>query len=144
MTIRRLTVSDAENVQKIEQACFSLPWSLTSITHAFEAGWLFFGAFQGDEMMGFVGANEIGGEFFLGNLAVLPDFRRLGAGRALMEAMLAHAAAERFSFVTLEVRSQNTAAITLYESLLFQRQGLRPRFYEHPQDDAILMTRFFS
>ena len=45
-----------------------------------------------------------------------------------------------FSFLTLEVRVGNTAAIALYESLGFENLGRRPRFYSNPTEDAYIMT----
>ena len=48
------------------------------------------------------------------------------------------------SFLTLEVRKSNAAAIALYEKHGFQRAGLRPGYYQHPREDAVIMTRKFE
>jgi ribosomal-protein-alanine N-acetyltransferase len=41
----------------------------------------------------------------------------------------------------LEVRTSNTSAITLYESIGFNEMGLRPGYYpaQHGREDALLM-----
>jgi GNAT superfamily N-acetyltransferase len=58
-----------------------------------------------------------GGRAWIGGLGVVPEARRSGVGRALMEAVLEQAP----PVVTLEVLEQNEPAIRLYESLGFER-----------------------
>lgn len=41
--------------------------------------------------------------------------------------------------LTLEVRSSNEAALRLYESLGFIREGIRKDFYSKPKEDAVIM-----
>ena len=50
---------------------------------------------------------------------------------------------ENMAFLTLEVRKSNAPAIALYEKFGFQRAGLRPGYYQHPREDAVIMTREF-
>ena len=42
---------------------------------------------------------------------------------------------------TLEVRVSNAAAIHVYEKNGFVNEGIRPRFYEKPVEDAMIMWR---
>ena len=46
-------------------------------------------------------------------------------------------------FITLEVRKSNLPAIKLYEKAGFENMGIRPRFYTEPEEDAVIMTRYF-
>ena len=46
-------------------------------------------------------------------------------------------------FITLEVRQSNTPAINLYQSFGFEPVGKRPKFYSHPTEDALLLTKYF-
>jgi len=69
------------------------------------------------------------------NLAVAPDCRRKGAGRALVEAFLA----EKQGDVFLEVRESNTTAREFYNSLEFQVVSRRDGYYHHPPEAAIVM-----
>ena len=48
------------------------------------------------------------------------------------------------SFVSLEVRESNSAAISLYEKMNYKREGLRKNFYRDPQENAIIMTKRFE
>ncbi len=61
--------------------------------------------------------------FFIGNLAVHPDYRRRGIGRALMEAALETVESLAWGWIGLEVRAENVAARRLYESLGFRVVG---------------------
>lgn len=61
--------------------------------------------------------------FFIGNLAVHPDYRRRGIGRALMETALETVEGLRWGWIGLEVREENVAARRLYESLNFRSVG---------------------
>ena len=72
------------------------------------------------------------------NVATMPDLRRRGVGRALVNALLGYAREENFRRVTLEVRESNAPAIALYESLGFTPCGLRKNFYTQPSENAII------
>ena len=61
-----------------------------------------------------------------------------------MRALLCEADRRSLSFVTLEVREHNEAAIKLYEKWGFRPVGKRKNYYERPAEDAILMTTFLK
>ena len=44
----------------------------------------------------------------------------------------------------LEVRASNYDAIALYGSRGFRSVGRRKNYYEHPKEDAIIMTKEFA
>ncbi|GAT62478.1 GNAT family N-acetyltransferase [Paludibacter jiangxiensis] len=62
------------------------------------------------------------------DLIVLPEFRGLGVGRKLMEAIEIRARGKGCSRITLEVRHDNVKAQTLYVSLDFQEAD-PPMYY---------------
>ena len=82
-------------------------------------------------------------EGYIDNVAVAPDARRHGVASALLDVFCRFGAAN-LAFLTLEVRRSNTAAIALYEKFGFQMAGLRPGYYQHPREDAVIMTREFE
>jgi ribosomal protein S18 acetylase RimI-like enzyme len=57
----------------------------------------------------------------LAGMALLPEARRRGVGRALVEQLLAEATARGDRAYVLEVIEQNVAAVKLYEAARFQR-----------------------
>lgn len=81
-------------------------------------------------------------EGYLSNIAVSPEHRRQGIAEALLKALLVRASARKLSFVTLEVRAGNIPAQTLYRKLGFTEVGVRRGYYEHPKEDAVLMTLY--
>lgn len=142
-TVRRAGAGDVQAIARIEQSCFSAPWSEALILAGLQKeNDLFYIAECGGEAAGYIGLNRVLDESYLYNLAVLPQYRRRGIG----EALLRHACSEMFgtgaSFVSLEVRRSNRAAIALYEKLGFQRAGERKDFYSAPTEDAVIMTAF--
>jgi ribosomal protein S18 acetylase RimI-like enzyme len=74
---------------------------------------------------------------------VARDYRRRGAGRALMEAAEAWARSTGISKIELHVFPHNAPAIALYEKLGYEREGLRRKHYRRGGElvDAILMAK---
>lgn len=62
-------------------------------------------------------------------MAVLPEFRGRGGGRALLEAALEHARASEAHKLELEVWPDNGPAIGLYASAGFEVEGVRRSHY---------------
>jgi [ribosomal protein S18]-alanine N-acetyltransferase len=72
-------------------------------------------------------------------VAVAPDVRRLGLGRALTTALVDEARQRGAHDVFLEVRADNAGAQRLYAELGFEEIGIRPRYYQPDDVDAIVM-----
>ena len=70
------------------------------------------------------------GEFYLDSVGVLPEFRGLGVGRALLDALAEKAFAEGHERVGLIVDFDNPQAEKLYASLGFERVGTK-LFFGH-------------
>ena len=79
-------------------------------------------------------------------LAVDPDVRRQGIGRACLEAFEAEAARRGAAVLHLEVAETNVPAIALYLSAGWERSGQRKAYYATPDGrvDAVLMTKRLS
>ena len=96
-------------------------------------------------VVGIAGAHEttVGGVLSLG-IALLPEARGRGHGRALVEAVVAHAIDTGAHKVELEVWPDNERAIRLYESLGFTVEGVRRNHYRRRDGtlrSAVLMAR---
>ncbi|HIR53947.1 MAG TPA: ribosomal protein S18-alanine N-acetyltransferase [Candidatus Onthovicinus excrementipullorum] len=140
--IRRALPGDAEEIERIEQACFSAPWSLESIRAGFQNETdLFYIAEADGTTTGYLGLSRVLDECYLYNLAVHPRYRRRGIARQLLGRACEEMFASGASFVSLEVRTSNAAAIALYSGMGFRRAGERKNFYSSPQEDAVIMTR---
>lgn len=136
--IKCATLDDVADIKKIEDECFSVPWSEKSIIESLKNPCShFYLAKVNDEAAGYIGIQIFSGEGYVTNVAVLPEFRRKGIAKALITKALEN----EMEFLTLEVRESNAPAIRLYTSLGFEEVGKRPRFYSQPIEDAILMTK---
>ena len=125
----------------LEATCFSDPWSENALREELTNPCArFLVALVDNEVAGYLGCHHVAGEGFVTNIAVFPAHRRQGVAKALINA----AVSQPISRLSLEVRASNQAAITLYRSLGFTEDGIRPRFYAHPTEDAILFSRSCS
>ena len=72
-------------------------------------------------------------------VTVTEDLRRQGIGRRMLLALLDEAAERGAEEVFLEVRVDNVSAQELYRSLGFVPVGVRPRYYQPDDVDALVM-----
>ena len=145
MKIRLMESRDVEAVECLEKQCFSDPWSGKLLLEGLNSKWdTFWVAVLDDTVIGYSNLRVLSDEGELEPIAVGADHTRLGIGSRLMEAMEDFAAQNQVKAVTLEVRSQNTAALKLYKSYGFEEAGVRRRYYHDPEDDAVIMWQYRS
>ena len=129
--IRPMERADLEICGQIEQSAGD-PWSLAQLTEELEnqqaggASRLFVAQLPGQPVY---------------TLTVSPTARRIGAGSALLRESMEALRGEGAETAFLEVRASNAGAIALYEQAGFVADGRRPRFYQNPTEDAVLMHR---
>ncbi len=144
MTVIPMQQSHIRAVAALEQACFSEPWSAAALAEELDNPHaVFLVAMEGDSLLGYVGMHHLVDEGFVTNVAVAPAARRRGVARSLLAALAAYGAQHRLYRITLEVRVGNVAARTLYESEGYKLDGVRPKFYSHPTEDAAIYSLYF-
>lgn len=148
--IREMRREDLEEVTALEAACFSLPWKyrdfeevLTNPDRCYlvaEADCVT--ADTPDRILGGCMLTHIAGEGDISNVAVYERYRNNGIAASVLSALL-RLGEERYGITayTLEVRSRNIPARRLYEKNGFVSRGVRPGFYQKPEDDAVIMWR---
>jgi ribosomal-protein-alanine N-acetyltransferase len=75
---------------------------------------------------------------------VLPDCRRRGIGKALLEEAMRALYREGAHRIHLEVEDRNVAAIALYNGMEFRESGRRAGYYTQGRDSpagALVMLR---
>ena len=92
------------------------------------------------EVAGFLVAGLLPPQAELETIAVAAKGQRSGVGSLLFAAMAEELKSEQVTEVILEVRASNRPALAFYRSLGFLETGRRPRYYVHPQEDAVLLT----
>ena len=144
--IRPIREEDVSAIHEIETLCFAMPWSEESILHDVKenpvARWLVMDDGEG-RVIAYAGMWFVLDEAHVCNIAVHPDFRRRGCGRAVMAALIELAQENSMSLMELEVRRSNIAAQNLYHSFGFIDVGWRKRYYEDNKEDALLMFKEF-
>lgn len=74
-------------------------------------------------------------------LAVHPDYHRQGLGQALLWKLLHSAQCRGLERATLEVKTSNLPAISLYKKFGFQAVGVRKGYYPDTGEDALILWR---
>lgn len=143
--IKKCDTGDLAALFKIENECFSVPWSENALFEALQnEKYIFLSAVSDEKTVGYIGAFCVLDEVYITNIGVLMDFRKHGIGEELMRELLKEARRHSAAFVTLEVRVGNVPAVSLYEKLGFVPSGRRKDFYEKPKEDAYIYTYFFG
>lgn len=149
MTIRidPMSVADAERCAELEQVLFPEddPWTVHAFRSELAGGYnRYFTARTAEGLVGYAGIALLGNdsepEAEIHTIGVDPACQRRGIGETLLKALLDEAG-KRGGPVFLEVRTDNAAAIALYEKHGFHIIGLRKRYYQPSGADAYTMRR---
>ena len=140
--IRAASTADLDAIARIESASFADPWP----RRAFQAHLrdVFLVAESARDVAGYVVARLMGDEAEILNVAVRPDARGGGIGRALLDGVLDGLKELQAAAVFLEVRVSNAAARRLYEIAGFTEVGRRRGYYSAPVEDALILRRDFQ
>ena len=145
-TIVPMTYDHVPQVAEIERMCFSDPWSERMLREHLDnqcaAALVALG--EDGTVLGYAGLLVVLDEGYITNVAVRPAYRRQGIAADLLTVFDRFARGNHLAFLTLEVRASNEPALALYEKLGYRRMGLRKNYYEHPKEDAVIMTREYT
>jgi len=125
---------NVERLAALHRTSFPDPWTDTAIAALLATP----GTFAFASAQGFVMARAVGDEAEILTLAVTPEARRKGLGRALVEAALAHAGTLGARRIFLEVSTANEAALALYRKVDFHEAGQRKGYYDG--QDALILS----
>jgi ribosomal-protein-alanine N-acetyltransferase len=145
IVIERLTApGDLDGVIDVERASFYNPttreWYESELDRP-DVCYVFVIRTTESRVAGFCAFWRVADQIHINNLAIRPELRNRGLGRVLLQHVLREA--ERLGAVhaTLEVRRSNAAARRLYEGAGFRIAGVRPSYYTHPIEDALILAR---
>lgn len=141
-----MNADHVDEVAELERICFSTPWSRNMLLEELDNALSAFLVALDDSgrVAGYGGLQVVLDEGYITNVAVRPDCRKQGIAGKLLQVFLDFAQGNRLAFLTLEVRASNYDAIALYGSRGFRSVGRRKNYYEHPREDAIIMTKEFK
>ncbi len=134
--------ADVEAVHAIEVQCFAIPWSresfLREVTQNQCARYIVLR--EDGACVAYAGMWFVLDEAHVTNIAVRPDRRGLGYGKAITQALIQLAADSGMTWMTLECRRSNAVAQALYRKLGFTEVGFRKRYYADNNEDALIMA----
>jgi len=141
-----MTVDHLDEIAELERRCFSDPWSRRMLAEHLENQCAATIVARGEDgtILGYAGLLTVLDEGYITNIAVRPEYRRQGIASQLLDVFTRFAQGNNMAFLTLEVRDANTAARALYAKHGYEEVGRRKNYYEHPREDAIIMTRYFA
>ena len=139
--VREMTMEDAAAVAEMEHQLFSDAWSEKSVLETLEqVNTICLTALKAGRIAGYALVYAAADEAEIARIAVTKELQRQGVARAILQKLEEICKEKNVSKLLLDVRESNTPARTLYESAGFREDGIRQRFYEDPQEDAILMS----
>lgn len=142
ITIREMEIDDISEVAAIEDSIFSMPWGEVGFfSFLMREDTLFLVAEEEGTIVGYCGVVMVLDEGDITNVAVLSNRQGRGIGRQLVEALIQKTEERGVVHLHLEVRESNQRAIALYESLQFEKAGLRKNYYEAPVENGLIMNR---
>ena len=140
-----LTPADAARCAELGAQLFDGddPWPAAAFLRELAAPHIHYVAARADDqLVGYGGIARLGRkppyEYEIHTIGVDAAYQGQGIGRRMMMELLDYASG---GAVFLEVRTDNEAAIALYESLGFVNVGLRRRYYRASGADAYTMRR---
>lgn len=141
--ILSLKLEHIDSVLVIDTLCFPTPWSRESFQKEIENNKFarYIIAKKGDVVIGYAGMWLILDEGHITNIAVHPEYRGIGAGKLLLEALIEICRIESINSITLEVRKSNIVAQSLYKKYGFVEEGIRKEYYGDNREDAIIMWK---
>jgi ribosomal-protein-alanine N-acetyltransferase len=92
------------------------------------------------KLLGFAALHRIIDEVEVRNMAVDPEHRQQGIGRALLVTAREHMLRAGAKRIFLEVRASNKPAQSLYYSIGFALHSVRKDYYRDPQEDALVLA----
>jgi len=141
LTIEPMRRRHLRGVIAIEQQTNARPWSLGLFMGELRmpTSRAYVVALDRHHVVGFSGLMVTGDEGHVTNIAVHPDFRRMGIAARMMVATMREAIERGVTAVTLEVRASNTPAQELYRRFGFAPGGIRRNYYAEVGEDALIM-----
>ena len=141
-----MLAGDLDAVLAIEHKSFSMPWTDTMFRSEMRQGpasQLLVARLEKRPatIVGYIGYRVVLDEMHVMILAVAPAWRRRGIAQHMLSEAMEQARQADCASATLEVRASNVGAQQLYYRLGFAPVGIRPKYYQRPSEDALILWR---
>ncbi len=139
MKVKRCSINNLDEIYQIEEKSFTDPMKKETLALDLQRESYYCYGLDEEDLVAFISYEKVLDEAQIISVAVDPSVRRKGYGKLLFEQVIRLAREDGINVLTLEVRSENIAALKLYESLGFEQVGIRKNYYSNPVCDGILM-----
>lgn len=141
MNIREALPTDIPQLFLLESSCFADPWSQKSLRDTLKEDHSFLIiAEENGRICGYLNTTFVLDEMNLNRICVLPQYRRIGVGSAMIGRMFDFARKNGICTIYLEVRESNENAQRVYRHFGFRVVGERANFYQHPTETGLVMS----
>lgn len=146
ISLQYLNIDQLDKVLEIENLCFAAPWSKESFVYDLTENdkAIYVSAMINSRLVGYCGLWIICDEAHIMNIAVHPEYRRIGIGSRIIQKIINIAFEKKLKSMTLEVNINNCAAINMYKRFGFEQSGIRKGYYEETNEDAIIMWKIIT
>ncbi|WP_373895193.1 ribosomal protein S18-alanine N-acetyltransferase [Virgibacillus natechei] len=141
MVIRKMELTDVDEVMEVERATFAAPWptdifyqEILDNEHAF-----YFVMKLDDKAIGYIGTWIVIDDMQITNIAIHPAYRGYKFGEMLFKYIFQYAIKLGVARLSLEVRKSNIVAQKMYRKFGLVPGGIRKNYYADDQEDAIVM-----
>lgn len=145
--LRPMKLDDMPEVHAIDTSSFAIPWPESAYRYELTQNpnsivLVAEGNFPGGncQIAGMVVVWVVLDEAHIATIAVHPDYRQTGVGRALLAVALQQSFQRGAKRAMLEVRASNEAAQSLYRQFGFEIVSRRSQYYRDNLEDALLMN----
>ncbi len=140
--VRSARFEDLTDIIRIESQSFPSPWSASMYSmEMLREQSVFLVAEEEGRIIGHLCAWEVVGEAHVLKLAVEPESRYIGVGKALMEVLTDQCMLHGVDEIWLEVREGNDLGRGFYRAIGFHEVGARRGYYSDTGEDAVLMLK---
>lgn len=157
LVLRHMSTEDLQQVMRIDQLSFEIPWSENSYRYEIEESdhsfmvvldykrerplsrwqrWIGIGQSHDQQIAGYGGMWNVIGEAHISTIAVHPHARGRGWGEILLAGMIRRSIALEVEEVGLEVRVSNARAQNLYKKYGFVIVNTKAHYYRNNNEDA--------
>lgn len=139
MRFEPLRYEHLRQMAEIEKEAFDMPWTENMfIPEVNSPDATYVVGTRGDEVICYGGFHSVLDEAHITNIAVKSSERGKGIGKFLMATLIGKAREKGAKYITLEVKTTNKVAISMYEDFGFKVAGVRKKYYNNLFDAYVM------
>ena len=142
METRPATIKDLSQLLEIQNECFLHPWKEKDILYELNENPVNFMYVLEEEktLLGFIDFWITFDSATIAQIAIRKQYQGRHLANILMQEMIDDCYAKKVLNITLEVRTSNVKAISLYKKFDFKEIVIKPHYYDNGED-ALYMVR---